>query len=195
MLSEKAKELFDQHNPYPGRALAHHNLRILEFTAALARQQGLAIDHDLVAAGCHLHDFGLFVRAPAEPSYLKRSWRFVEPHARKWGVGGEQLRILADVLLYNHSLRRLSGLSLVGDLVRRAVQIEHSRGLRRHGLDPAQIQRTFAEYPRLDLTRILVDFARITFVEDGVRQLWPMFFPRYEPIPTDSDIMDPQSRR
>jgi hypothetical protein len=180
MLSEKAKELFDRHSPYPGAALEHHNLRILAFSAALAEQQGFAIDHDLVAAGCHLHDFGLFLRDEAEPSYLKRSWRFVEPHARQWGVSGERLSILADVLLYNHSLRTVAGLSPVGELVRRAVQIEHSRGFRRHGLDRPQIKRTFTEYPRLDLTKILVDFARITIVADGPRQLWPMFFPRRE---------------
>ena len=31
MLREKAKALFDAHNPYPGPALWHHNLRIAAF--------------------------------------------------------------------------------------------------------------------------------------------------------------------
>ena len=177
MLRAEAETLFARHSPYEGPALENHNLRILAFTLALGRTNDVSLDEDLVAAGSYLHDLGLLVSDPTEPSYLRRSWRFVEGHARSWGVDPDGLRVLEQILLYNHSLRSLPGLEPAAELVRRAVQIEHSRGLRRHGLPRASIREVFARHPRLDLTRILLDFARITFIEDGTRQLLPMFLP------------------
>ena len=179
MLTEHARELFEQHNPYPGKAMENHCLRIAAFTMALGEQRGVPLDEDLVFAAGYLHDFGLYIKNPEEPLYLRRGWRFIEPLAWKWGLTTEQYVDFRNMLLYNHALRPLPGLEGAGDLMRRAAQVEHSFGRWSHGLDRKTRKRIFDTYPRLDLTRILVDFARITFLEDGASTLVPMFFPTY----------------
>ncbi len=177
MLRAQARDLFLQHNPYPGDALENHCLRIAEFTMALAQTRDIPLDKDLVFAAAYLHDFGLLIKNRRVPLYLERGWRFVEPFASHWELDAEQYRELRDMLLYNHSLTPLPDLTPAGDLMRRAAQVEHSFGRWHHGLDQSTRERIFRTYPRLDLTRILVDFARITFLEDGIRTLKPMFFP------------------
>jgi len=72
------------------------------------------------------------------------------------------------------------GLDPLADTVRRAVQVEHSGGLVSHGLDRSWVRTVFADHPRGDLTRILIDFARITLLEDGPAQLASIFLPGRE---------------
>jgi hypothetical protein len=178
-IEARARALFEAHNPHPGRALAHHNLRIAAFARQLGAARRLELDVDLLQAACWLHDVGLLIPDRAEPLYLQRSWAFVEPHARAWGLSAGDRERLRQVLVYNHSLRPIGCLDPMAELVRRAVQVEHSRGWLDHGLGRGFCRQVFSDLPRLDLTRILVDFARITLFEDGVRQLPGIFWPRF----------------
>ena len=179
-LTERARALFEAQNSYPGPALAEHNRRILAFATELGALRGVAADADLLGAGCWLHDIGLLVPDRAEPSYQRRSWRFVAAHTERWGLEPERQQQLRWMLRYTHSLRPLPGLEPMADLIRRAVQVEHSGGLRRHGLQRTFCRQVFADHPRGDLSRILVDFARITLLEDGPGQLATLFWPRRE---------------
>jgi len=177
MLADDARALFEANTPYPGPALPHHNQRIAAFTLALAERAGLAVDEDLVRAGCWVHDIGLLIPDRRDPSYLRRGWAFVEPRARCWGCKGDRLATLRDVLLYNHALRPVPGAAPTAELVRRAVQVEHSLGRVRHGLERARVREIRRRWPRAGLTRVLLSFARTTLFEDGPKQLGPMFFP------------------
>lgn len=181
MLQENALALFRQTNPYPSQALENHNLRIGTFAQALGEQRQVEVDQDLLWAGCHLHDIGLLVTISSEPQYQKRSFLFSKSHASQWGCSPSQLDILRQILRFTHSLRTVPGLDPLADLVRRAVQVEHAHGLITHGLSKQFCKEVFQRYPRLDLTNILIDFARITLIKDGPRQLLPIFWPREKP--------------
>ncbi len=133
----------------------------------------------MVYAGAMLHDIGLFIRDPQEPNYLKRGAALVEPMIGPWGLCGDAARDLREILLYNHALVALPGLGTTAELFRRAVQVEHSFGGRRHGLSKGQCQDIFAQYPRLRFNRVLADFFKTTVLDDGVAQLLPIFFPRF----------------
>lgn len=180
MLTEKAKELFLRHNHYKGKALLNHNLRIAEFAIEIAENRNISVDEDLIRAGCHLHDIGLLIPNRDDPSYLKRSWNFVKPYGESWGLSQTQMAQMRDMLLYNHSLRPLPGPCGAGELVRLGVEVEHSLGLIRHGLSWYYCRNTFRAIPRLDLTKILIDFARITLFQDGPTQLFAIFLPPFE---------------
>lgn len=172
--------MFDLYNRYPGNALLNHNLRISYFALEIACKRGIEVDEDLLRAGCHLHDIGLLIPEREEPSYLRRSWNFFSPYGKTWGLNNEQMKSMREMLLYNHSLRPLPCTSSPGELVRLAVEVEHSQGLLRHGLSPSYCRNVFKQIPRLNLNRILLDFARITIIEDGPCQLFRIFLPRFD---------------
>lgn len=178
MLEEKALSLFQHHNPYRGDSLKNHNLRIAAFAARLAEKRRLSVDRDLLGAACHLHDMGLLIPDRKEPSYLKRSWYLVRPYCQEWGLDTQQMAWVRDALLFNHSLRPVPGLSDLGEVVRLGVQVEHSLGIWSRGLSWSFCRDTFRKHPRMDLTRVLLDFARITLFEDGPSQLPKIFCPK-----------------
>ena len=176
-LEAKARALFEVQNRYPGPALANHCRRIAVFAEGLA---GPEADRELIRVAAWLHDIGLLIPDRAEPCYPRRSWSFVAPHAESWGLSAERRGRLRWMLRYTHSLRPIPGLDPLADAARRAVQVEHSRGLWSHGLGRDFVRAVFAEHPRSGLTAILLDFARITLLEDGPSQLGPVFWPGRE---------------
>jgi hypothetical protein len=157
--------------------LANHNLRIGAFAEALAGPGG---DRELIWIAAWLHDIGLLIPERADRCYLRRSWRFAEPHARAWGLSADRRGRLRWMLRYTHALRPIEGLDPLADVLRRAVQVEHTHGLMAHGLERAVIRGVFARHPRAGLTRILADFTRITVLEDGPGQLADIFWPGRE---------------
>jgi len=177
-MKEAALELFRRHNRYSGMALENHCIRLAKFTLALGERWDVEMDPELVWAACYVHDIGLLVEEPGNLSYMSRGWRFVKPHVEEWGVEGAAKRVFRDIMLYNHGLLPLRGVSWVGEMCRRAVQVEHSKGLVHHGLSRDVVRSIFAETPRLGLTRVLLDFARITVLEDGPLQLAKILVPR-----------------
>jgi hypothetical protein len=178
-LAKKAQLIFENASPYAGPALLNHNLRIAWFTMALGKLNNISLDQDLIFAACHIHDFGLFFLEPAEPSYLKRSWRFIKKYLIQWKLTLSEMAIFRDVLYYNHSFHSVKRRCLEADLVRKAVEVEHSYGIAHNGLGPSFYKSVEKKFPRLNLTGVLVDFARITFIEDGVKMLFPMFWPNF----------------
>jgi hypothetical protein len=177
MLEPEARQLFLRHNPYPGDGLPNHCLRLRDLTLALARHRGFDADADLVAAAAWLHDIGLLVDDPEESRYLPRGLRYCEPYMDAWGVTGEARRELSHMLLYNHALHVSGEVAPTAEILRRAVQVEHSRGLIRNGLSRGEVKRIFREHPRGNFNKVLADFTRIAVFKDGVGTLLPTFFP------------------
>jgi putative nucleotidyltransferase with HDIG domain len=176
MLRDAALAILRTESPY-GVALENHCLRLAELSLALAEQRAIALDEDLIRAGCLLHDIGLCVKNPRQRNYLERGLAFVEPRMDEWGLAEEPRAILRDVMLYNHSLRSVPGISPAADAVRLAVQVEHSLGRISHGLPPAVCRAVFARYPRHDFNRVLLEFFKIVVREDGPSELLRIFLP------------------
>ena len=177
MRAEQARQLFLEHKPYRGDALDRHCQRLAAFTLAQAELNGVVIDPDFVKATAWLHDIGLLVRLEGTRNYLDRGLRFVEPLVDSWELPAQQRRIFEEMMLYNHSMRPVAGVCDEAELMRRAVQVEHSFGAVTHGLDRARVRGVFRRYPRRGLTPVLLDFGRITVMHDGPGQLWQIFRP------------------
>ncbi len=176
MIKEKAFDILCEYNPYGG-ALENHCIRLGEFAIALAARESLDLDYDLIYAGAYLHDIGLLVADDDSPNYLYRGVAFTAPLLDAWGLDAFQKQQMRDMLLYNHSFRTVTGITPMGEVLRRAVQVEHSLGKWSHGLERGVIKNIFRTYPRRGLNAILADFARISFKRDGVGEIYRLFFP------------------
>jgi hypothetical protein len=177
MLSEKALAILRRESSY-GRPLEYHCLRLAEFTMALAESNGISMDEDFVVAACYLHDIGLCVKDETEKNYLKRGLKFARTEVGDWKLDRNQTKLLEDIMLYSHSLSPVPGISVEGDVVRRAVSVEHSFGRITHGLSPSFCRGVFSKYPRRGFNRVLLAFFRIAVVEDGPTELVRIFFPK-----------------
>ena len=181
MFSEQARALYLEHKPYRGDALDNHCRRLAAFTVAQAERHGVQLDPDFVQATAWLHDIGLLVKLPGTRNYLDRGLRFVEPLVSTWELSDEQRRIFEEMMLYNHSARPISQLSDEAEMMRRAVQVEHSFGVVTHGLDRGLVRQVFRTHRRRGLTPVLLDFGRVTVLQDGPAQLWHIFRPGWHP--------------
>jgi hypothetical protein len=181
MRAQQAMALFLEHKPYQGGALDRHCQRLAAFTMAQGALNGVALDPDFVAATAWLHDIGLLVKLEGTHNYLDRGLRFVEPLLDSWGLQARQRRIFEEMMLYNHSVRPVPGLCDEAEMMRRAVQVEHSFGLLTHGLPRERVREVFGQHPRRGLTPVLLDFGRVTVLHDGPGQLWHIFAPSYQP--------------
>ncbi len=178
MLPQLARAEFERLNRYSGDGLPNHCRRMGALTLALAAAQDTPVDEELVWAGAWLHDIGLLVSGDtSQETYLQRGLRHCAPLMDRWGVHGEARKTLTDMLLYNHSLRPVTGIAPAAELMRQAVRVEHSNGLLRAGLSRAVIQRVFMDHPRDNFTHVLADFTRITVLGDGAGTLPAIFFP------------------
>jgi hypothetical protein len=176
MFREQALSILRAESSF-GIALENHCLRLAEFSLALGETRGVELDEDLIRAGCWLHDIGLCVKNPRIANYLERGLDFVRPTMESWDLDEEQTKIFSDVMLFNHSLKRVEGLSEPAEMVRLAVQVEHSLGRRRHGLDRGYCRQIFAEHPRHDFNSVLLEFFKIVIREDGPTELFRIFLP------------------
>jgi hypothetical protein len=176
MYREKALELLREHSPH-GEPLENHCLRIAELTLALGEHRGVAVDEDLVYAIAYLHDLGLCVESRSPGGYLVRGLQLARPHAESWGLDEGQLKTFEDGMLYNHSLAEVDGISPTGDLVRRAVQVEHSLGAVAHGLPRGEFRKVLRRHPRRGFERVLLAFARKAALKDGPAEVLRIFFP------------------
>ncbi|MBN2529552.1 MAG: HD domain-containing protein [Deltaproteobacteria bacterium] len=177
MISEKAFEIFSTYNSY-GIALENHCIRLCKFALALAAKEYQEVDEDLLVAGANLHDIGLLVPNDDSPNYLYRGLAFALPLMDQWKLTDFEKRQMRHMLLYNHSLRLPFDITPAGDLLRRAVQVEHSLGKWSHGLDHQTIKNIFASWPRHGLNSVLVHFTRISLRRDGVSEIYRLFFPK-----------------
>jgi len=165
-LAARAEDTFHRVSPYQGKAFLHHCQRLHAFTMMLLEQEGLAVPDESIYALALYHDLGLVAGDVDGPTYMHRSLELL-----RRDVTAAELdlapRIVEEVLLLNHRVQPLREASRVAELVRRAVWTEHSRGaLRWGGMTFAAARAVFERYPRLDLDRVLLDFARRTAIRE-----------------------------
>lgn len=156
-LAAHAEAVFEQTSPYDGEGFRNHCRRLFLFTEMLLKQDGTALPRDVAYAVAMCHDLGIVSQKDTGPTYLERSRSLFEREMTGYDLGAPQ-RLLDECLVYNHRLLAVPGLSPQADAFRRAVQIEHSRGLLRFGLERAAVDAVFAAYPRDNFDRVLLDF-------------------------------------
>lgn len=150
-----ADEVFDRLSPYPGVGFRNHCFRLYEFTRQLLAARSIEFDLDTAYAIAMVHDLGLVHPAPGD-NYLRRSLSIFEETLGE--LTTEDPDLVRQCLLLNHRLMPVPGASAVAEAFRSAVWIEHSRGLKRYGLDKAAVGEVFELYPRGNLDAVLFDF-------------------------------------
>lgn len=158
-LVASADEVFERMSPYPGVGFRNHCFRLYEFTRQLLAARGLEFDLDTAYAIAMVHDLGLVYPAPGD-NYLRRSLSIFQESLGP--LTPEAPELVGQCLLLNHRLLPVPGASEVAEVFRSAVWVEHSRGLKRYGLDKAAVDEVFELYPRDNLDSVLLDFFKRT---------------------------------
>lgn len=154
-----ADEVFERVSPYDGDGLRNHCHRLFHLTELLMATRRVEMDRDIAYAIAMWHDLGLVSRDDTGPNYLARSRALFERETARFDLNGAQSEVINECLLYNHRLLPVPNLSPQADAFRRAVQIEHTHGLLRFGLDAPAVKAVFNQYPRADFGRVVLDFA------------------------------------
>jgi hypothetical protein len=157
-LARHADAVFAATSPYPGHGLRNHCHRLWHFTQMLMRREGLAMDPEVSYAVAMWHDLGLVSEKDEGHAYPVRSRALFEREAAGFDLRGEPADAVAQALLYNHRMFPVPNLSPVAECFRKAVWLEHSRGLLRFGLPRVEVNQVFSAYARDDFDRVLVDF-------------------------------------
>ncbi len=123
-----------------------------------------------------VHDLGLVSEQDRGDNYLQRSQALFRRETRELDLDPGEASAIDESLLYNHRLRRTAGVCLEAECFRRAVWIEHTRGLRRFGLPHGSVRQVFAELSRDNLDRVLLDFARRVLVAEPWTLVDGVFF-------------------
>lgn len=180
-LESLGASIFDRYNVYSGAAFANHCRRLGALARLLFRQHGLSAPAGSLELLSYIHDLGLVLPQLPGASYMHRSLHLLRSACADrldsdGGGWGWSRRELDELLLLNHRVFAPSGASRAAELYRRAVWIEHSRGLRRYGLAHSEIREVFLMWPRLDLDRVLLDFGRRTLLKEPTSLVRGVFF-------------------
>ena len=157
-LAARADEVFERVSPYDGDGFRNHCRRLFHLTELLMRKSRAKMDRDVAYAIAMCHDLGIVSRDDTGPTYLARSRALFERETAGFDLRGEQGEVIDECMLYNHRLLPVPNLSPQADAFRRAVQIEHTRGIVRFGLEAAPVKAVFDRYPRGNFDRVLLDF-------------------------------------
>ncbi len=136
-----ADEVFERVSPYPGVGLRNHCRRLFHLATMLMENRGIELPLDTAYAIAMWHDLGIVSERDEGTTYLKRSLALFERESQGFDLGGVDRSLLEQCLVYNHRIFAVPNLSPQADCFRQAVQIEHTRGLLRFGLDKAKVQR------------------------------------------------------
>ncbi|MCA9659233.1 MAG: hypothetical protein KC486_12885 [Myxococcales bacterium] len=153
-----ADSIFDRVSPYEGDGLRNHCRRLYHLATMLMEREGVELDRNVAYLVAMLHDLGLVAEDVDGKTYLHRSYALFEKVTDGYDLAGTKSDVLRECLLFNHRLLPVRGVSAQANCFRRAVQIEHTRGVARFGLDKGAVGEVFAAYPRDNFDRVLVDF-------------------------------------
>lgn len=159
VLARHADEVFERVSPYDGFGFRNHCHRLFHFTELLMHRDAVVMDRGVAYTVAMFHDLGIVNRDDTGPNYLARSRALFERETNGHDLAGTPSLVLEECMLYNHRLLPVPNLSPQANAFRRAVQIEHARGLLRFGLDAGQVTSVFERYPRGNFDRVLLDFA------------------------------------
>jgi len=157
-LVKKADEVFARTSPYQGHGLRNHSRRLFHFAALLMEKRGVSLDPALAYFIAMIHDLGLVSEKDEGVNYLRRSLALFHRETRGMELPAADPEVVEQCIVYNHRVLPVPGLSPVAECFRNAVMIEHSRGLLRFGLPKEKVKPVFAEHPRDDFDRVLLDF-------------------------------------
>jgi hypothetical protein len=157
-LASHADEVFARVSPYDGDGFKNHCRRLFHLTELLMAKTHADMDRDVAYAIAMCHDLGIVSRDDTGPTYLARSRALFHRETAGFDLHGAQDRVIDECMLYNHRLLPVPNLSGQADAFRRAVQIEHSRGLLSFGLERDAVRAVFDRYPRGNFDRVLLDF-------------------------------------
>ena len=175
-LARHADAVFARVSPYDGLGFRNHCHRLFHFTELLMRKSRAVMDRDVAYTVAMCHDLGIVSRDDTGPTYLARSRALFEREMAGHDLAGTSARVIDECMLYNHRLLAVPNLSPQADAFRRAVQIEHGRGLFRFGLDADDIRDVFAKYPRDNFDRVLLDFTWRTLSREPLTLIHGIFF-------------------
>lgn len=180
-LQELGASLFARHNVYRGEAFANHCRRLAAFAGLLLAQKGMRSEPGALELVSYVHDLGLLRPEIPGPSYMHRSLAVLregcaEHFDERGGAWGWSARELEELMLLNHRVLAPTGATPVAELFRRAVWVEHTRGLNRYGLSHGEVQAVFRRFPRLDLDRVLLDFGKRTLRKEPLSLVRGVFF-------------------
>lgn len=165
-LREAADRVFEAYSPYEGHGFRHHNLRLYELARMVMRAEGIPFDDDTAYAIAMAHDLGLVSERDEGVDYMHRSLSLFRREFDDVGYDVDET-LLEECLLLNHRVARVPNASPAAEAFRKAVWVEHSRGLRRYGLlDRREVRDVFRRYPRGNLDAVLLDFARRTITRE-----------------------------
>lgn len=153
-----ADEVFDRVSPYPGVGLRNHCRRLFSFATMLMARRGIEMPSDTAYAIAMWHDLGIVSEQDEGATYLKRSLALFKRESKGFDLGGVVGSLLEECLVYNHRLFAVPNLSAQAECFRKAVQIEHTRGWLRFGLDRSEVKAQFVQHPRGNFDRVLLNF-------------------------------------
>ena len=154
----KADEIFERTSPYDGVGFINHCRRLFHFTASLMEHRGVDFAPALAYFIAMVHDLGIVSEQDQGKNYLRRSLALFHRETAELSLPDADPEVVEQCLVYNHRVLPVPGLSDAAECFRNAVMMEHSHGLLRFGLDKQQIKPVFAEYPRGNFDRVLLDF-------------------------------------
>ncbi len=175
-LRDAADAVFERVSPYPGNGFRNHCRRLFNFASMLMEAEGLTLDRDVAYMIAMWHDLGIVSERDEGANYLRRSWALFQRESQELDMPAVDETKLSECLLYNHRLLPVPNVCRESDCFRRAVIIEHSRGLKRYGLDRTKVKALFEEYPRENFDRVLLDFTWRTIRREPLTLVNGVFF-------------------
>ncbi len=172
-----AEEIFERYSPYSGDGLRNHCRRLADFALLMMARDGVEMEGGVVYLLAMLHDLGLVSEKDEGEHYMLRSWALfrretagmLEEHA----VPEETLK---ECILLNHRLFPVAGASAAAEAFRKAVWIEHTRGVKRFGLSKHEVKQVFERHPRDNFDRVMADFFKRTLTQEPRSVLDGIFF-------------------
>jgi len=175
-LKDAADAVFDRYSPYTGVGFRNHNLRLYELTRLVMRADGIEFGDGDAYAIAMAHDLGLVSERDEGVDYLHRSLSLFRREFSGVGYAVDE-EVLEECLLLNHRVSPVPNASPAAEAFRKAVWVEHTRGLRRYGrLDWNEVREVFRRHPRGNLDYVLFDFARRTLRHEPRTIVHGIFF-------------------
>ena len=175
-LRAKADEVFARVSPYQGFGFEHHCRRLHRFACALLDQHGLELDHDVAYLVAMWHDLGLVTEQDEGANYIQRSLALFHRETADLDLPTTDPDVVDECLLYNHRVLPVPNLSPQAECFRKAVMVEHTRGVLTFGIDKGEIKSAFEEFPRGNFDRVLLDFTWRTIRREPLTLFNGIFF-------------------
>ncbi|RMG95175.1 MAG: hypothetical protein D6705_14120 [Deltaproteobacteria bacterium] len=176
-LVARAEETFERLSVYEGKGFLHHCKRLFTFATMLLDKEGVDdLDTEVAYAIAMVHDLGLLSEHEEGHNYMQRS------RALFWRVFADlplpevDPRIVDECLLFNHRVFPVPNVTRAAECFRRAVWVEHTRGLRTYGLPREAVRKVFDTYERDDFDAVLWDFTKRTLRREPLTIVNGIFF-------------------